>query len=82
MLADPHEARGDGRAEPGALECLRQALAVQSDHAEGGAVVLPTGVHHEPVVERGILAPRAPEGGPQLLLAERDRMVRDHGGSE
>jgi hypothetical protein len=40
-----------------------------------------SGVHDEPIVEGGLLAGGAAERGTELLLAEGDGVIRDHGGS-
>jgi len=41
--------------------------------------VVAPGMNHEPIGESGILAIGAAEGGPELLLAEGDRVIRYHG---
>src|SRR5688500_535826 len=56
----------------------RETLAVQRDQAQRGTLVLAAGMDHEPVVEGGILAGGAAEGGPELLLAESNRVIRYH----
>lgn len=56
----------------------RQALPVERDQPQGRSLVVPAGVDHEPVAEPGLLARDPAEGGPELLLAEGDRVVRDH----
>src|SRR6185295_14271455 len=42
-------------------------------------VAVPPRMDHEPVGEGGVLAGGAPKGGTQLLLAEGDRVIRNHG---
>ena len=57
----------------------RQTLAMEGDQAQGGLVAVAPRVDHEAIGERRIL-PRGPaQGGAQLLLAEGDRVIRDHG---
>ncbi len=40
--------------------------------------MLAPGVDHEAIGERRVLARGAAQGGPELLLAEGDRVIRDH----
>jgi hypothetical protein len=55
-----------------------QAFAVQSDQAQGRTLVLPSGMNHEPIVEWRFLARGPAERSPKLLLAEGNRVIRDH----
>ena len=55
-----------------------QALPVKGDETQARMVALAPGVDHEPVAESRFLPARPTERGPQLLLAERERMVGYH----
>jgi hypothetical protein len=51
---------------------------VEGDQAQGGTLALPPGVDYESIVERRLLACSAPQGGPELLLTEGNRVIRYH----
>ena len=40
--------------------------------------MLPPGVYHEAIVEGRVLTCSAPQSRPELLLAEGNRVIRDH----
>src|SRR5437899_3255265 len=52
---------------------------MQGDQAQGWTVAVAPGMDHEAVGEGGILTCSAAERGPELLLAEGDRVIRYHG---
>ena len=76
-MAEEPERRAVERLEQSLVE--GQALPVQRDQPQGGVVAVAAGMDHEAVGEGGILAGRPAEGRTQLLLAEGDRVIRDHG---
>jgi hypothetical protein len=55
-----------------------KALPVERDQTQAGTLVLAAGVDDEPIIERRLLARSATECGPKLLLAECNRVIRDH----
>ena len=55
-----------------------EAFPVQRDQAEAWGAHLAAGMNHEAVVEGRLLARGPTQGGPELLLAECDRVIRYH----